>query len=91
MTVTQQRKILQRIAEIESDIDTIRRVRLEVASTGYASASMSSSGGAKSYTHQDLGKLSEILSELQVELRKYRALLSGSTSAIPATIYTVYS
>lgn len=50
MQTIQKRKILRRISEVESDIEELKKTRAEIAKTGYASASMSSGGGSKSYT-----------------------------------------
>ena len=54
MTISQKRKILVRISELESDIDTLKKTRLEIAANGYASATLASSGGSKSYTRLSL-------------------------------------
>ena len=75
MTTVQKRKILTRISEVESDIEELKRCRVEIAKTGYASASMSSGGGAKSYTRLDLSKITEAISALTSELKKLRAML----------------
>lgn len=75
MTTAQKRKILTRISEIETDIEELKRCRVEIARNGYASASMSSGGGAKSYTRLDLSKITEAISALTSELKKLRAML----------------
>lgn len=94
MTITQKRKILTRINEIENDISELKRVRKEIAENGYSSASMSSGGGSKSYTRLDLAKISTLISELTSELKGLRKLLTsdGTTDeTIPSkTIYTIY-
>lgn len=94
MTITQKRKILTRINEIETDISELKRVRKEIAENGYSSASMSSGGGSKSYTHLDLAKISTLISELTTELKGLRNLIvtdGGSDSVIPSKkIYTIY-
>ena len=75
MTTVQKRKILIRIQEVENDIDELKRCRVEIAKNGYASATMSSGGGSKSYTRLDLSKITEAISSLTSELKKLRALL----------------
>ena len=75
MTTTQKRKILTRIAEVEADIEELKRCRVEIAKNGYASATMSSGGGSKSYTHLDLSKITEAISALTSELKKLRTML----------------
>lgn len=94
MTVTQQRKILQRIVEIENDITALKQCRKEIAENGYASASMSSGGGSKSYTRLDLTKISTLIAELTSELKGLRNLLAtdgSSDMTIPSKkIYTTY-
>ena len=76
MTVAQQKKILQRMATLEADIEEMKRVRMEIAKTGVASASMSSGSYSKSYTNMDLSKVTEIISSLTSELNKLRAMLN---------------
>ena len=50
MTTERKRNLLIRIGELQKDIQELRNARLEAASNGYASATLSSSGGSKSYT-----------------------------------------
>lgn len=61
MTTLQKKKILVRIAQVEADIEELKRCRVEIAKTGYASATMSSGGGSKSYTRLDLSKITEAI------------------------------
>lgn len=75
MTTVQKRKILTRISQTEADIEELKRCRAEIAKNGYASATMSSGGGSKSYTHLDLSKITEAISALTSELKKLRAML----------------
>ena len=64
---------------------------MEVGTNGYASATISSSGGSKSYTRVDLDKLTSLIKELQRELEQYRNLLSDGQSNPLRTIVTIYS
>lgn len=75
MTTEQKRKVLKRIVEIESDIDVLKRARTELASSGYASATLASGGGTRSYTKLDISKLTEAISALTSELKKLKGLL----------------
>lgn len=75
MTTVQKRKILTRISAIETDIEELKRCRVEIARNGYASATMSSGGGSKSYTRLDVSKITEAISALTSELKKLRAML----------------
>lgn len=70
--------MLQRVVELESDIEELKRCRAEIAKTGYASATMSSGGGSKSYTRLDITKITEAISALTSELKQLRALLSNA-------------
>ena len=90
MTITQKRKILTRIAEVEADIEELKRCRAEIAKNGYASATMSSGGGSRSYTRIDLSKITEAISALTSELKKLRAMLTGSGSSIWTNVLVVY-
>ena len=90
MTITQKRKLLTRIAEVESDIEELKKARSEIAKNGYASATMSSGGGSKSYTRLDLSKITEAISALTSELKQLRAMLSGSYSTLWKQVLIVY-
>lgn len=72
MTIDQKKKTLQRIAVLESDIEKLKQVRVEIAQTGYASATLSSGGGSKSYTRLDISKITEAINALTSELKKLR-------------------
>ena len=64
MTTIQKRKVLQRISDLEKDIEELKRCRVEVASSGYSSASLTSTGGSKSYTRTDISKITEAISAM---------------------------
>lgn len=80
MTIIQKRKVLQRMSEVENDIAELKRCRSEIAKNGYASATMSSGGGSKSYTHLDVSKITEAISALTSELKKLKAMLNAEIS-----------
>ena len=92
MTTIQKRKVLQRIQEVENDIEELKRCRSEIAKNGYASATMSSGGGSKSYTHLDLTKITEAISALTSELKKLKAMLSSvdGSQGIWKSVLVVY-
>jgi hypothetical protein len=90
MTTVQKRKILARITEAEADIEELKRCRAEIAKNGYASATMSSGGGSKSYTRLDLSKITEAIAALTSELKKLRAMLTGAGSSIWKNVLVVY-
>ena len=75
MTPVQQRKILIRIQTIEKDIDALKKTRQEIAENGYASASISSTGGSKSYTRIDVDKITKSIIQLQKELEQLNSML----------------
>lgn len=90
MTVIQQRKVLERICELEADISALKKARLEIASTGYASATISTSGGSKSYTRLDLDDITKSIYELTRELNQLRMVLATGNSNPLKSIVTVY-
>lgn len=90
MTISQKRKIIKRIQDLEHDIATLEQVRTRLASSGYASATLSSSGGSQSYTRMDIGKISETIASMRQDIKGCRRLLAGSSQAMPSQIYTVY-
>lgn len=80
MTTEQQRKILERISQTQADIDALKKVRVKLATSGTASATMSSGGGSRSYTRMDISKITEAISALTSELKQLRAMLSGGST-----------
>ncbi len=68
----------------------MKQVRLELALSGYASASLSSSGGSKSYQRTDISKVTELIQEMLDELTQYRNMLATGKSKTIHTIATVY-
>lgn len=91
MTSAQKRQTIERIAQTEADLATMRRVRMEVAASGFASASLASGGGSKSYTRLDLARILQLISALENEVKGLRKLLAPASAVQPATTYTVYS
>lgn len=92
MTITQTRKILQRIVDIENDIEELKKARADIAKNGYASATMSTGGGSKSYTRLDLSKITEAISALTSELKQLKAMLTGgSQQTLWKNVHVVYS
>lgn len=63
---------------------------MEIATKGYASATMSSGGGSKSYTRLDLDKISSLISELLKELNEWRNLLVTGNPRQIKTMVTIY-
>ena len=92
ITTEQKRKILQRIVDIEHDIDVLKQARTDIASNGYASATLASGGGSRSYTRLDISKLTEVISALTSELKKLKAMLgtNGSSESIWKNVLVVY-
>ena len=90
MTVKQQKKILTRIQQIEQDIEGLKKARMEIALSGYASATISSVGGSKSFTRFDADKITSIIQQLQKELHQLNGLLTTGKANPLKTIVTVY-
>lgn len=91
MTTAQKKKVLERIVALSKDIQALKAARVEVGLNGYASASLSSGGGSKSYTRIDLDKMTGLINELQRELEQNRNLLRLNSSNPMMTTYIIYS
>ena len=91
MTVYQKKKVLQKIAEIEQNIDVLKEARLEAMANGYASASISSGGGSKSFSRFTPEQYSKLIAELERELRQYMSLIVNGTTTPFRTIATIWS
>ena len=91
ISTEQKRKILQRIAVVESDIDALKKARTEIAANGYASATLASGGGSKSYTRLDISKLTEAISALTTELKQLRGMLgTGGNQTLWRNVLVIY-
>ena len=91
MTTVQKRKVLQRMSEVEQDLEELKRCRTEIAKNSYDSATMSSGGGSRSYTHLDVSKITEAISALTSELKKLRAMLKNvGTQQLWSNVLVVY-
>ena len=90
MTIAQKKKIMKKIICLEQDIDVLKAARIDIATKGYASATMSSGGGSKSYTRLDLDKITNLISELMKELAEWRNLLTTGNPRQIKTMVTVY-
>ena len=91
MTTVQKKKILIKIQQLESDIETLKKARLEIGVSGYTSATLASSGGSRSYTRLDISKLSELIEELKKELKSMHSLLHSESGISINTVATIYS
>ena len=78
MPTNRQAKILTRITEVSNDLTELHRVQMEIATSGSASASLSSGGGSKSYTRLDLNTIENLIRSKQVELANLRSRLTGN-------------
>lgn len=90
MTSTQKRTVLQRIQTLEQDIEGLRAARMKAAESGFASASIASGGGSKSYTRLDIAKISELIQQLTSELKSTKALLAGDSASAPSYVYQTW-
>lgn len=91
MNTIQMRKLLVKVTTLEKDIDELKRVRMELATSGYSSASLSSTGGSKSFTRLDISKVTELITQLTKELAQYKVMLGTGQSRGMESIVTVYS
>ena len=93
MDLVQAKKILKRIQSCEADADALRAVRTKLGTAEYASATMSSGGGSRSYTRADLGKITTLINDLEREIKKLRKMLAtnGNGNSLWSTVTLVYS
>lgn len=81
---------MTKIVELEQDIDTLKRARIEAAENGYSSATLSTSGGSKSFSRYDIDKISNLINALLRELAQWRNLLATGNPRHINTTVTVY-
>lgn len=90
MNTVQLRKLLVKVTTLENDIEELKRVRLELAKSGYASATLSSGGGSKSYTRLDISKVNELIGLMSKELEQCRNMIATGQPNGTNSIVTVY-
>ena len=78
--------MLTRIQECEQEIEQLKKVRSEIAKQGYASATLASAGGSKSFTRLDLSKITEAIVQLSKEL-----LQDGAASTPWKRVHVIYN
>lgn len=91
MTVESKRKILTRIAQVQTDIDTLKKVIVDLASNEFVSATLASAGGSRSYTRRGIGEVKETLTILKEELKQLRLLLRDKSGLQPDSQYIIWS
>ena len=68
----------------------LKKARMEALANGYASASISSGGGSKSFTRYNVDQFTSLINELLKELAQWRGLLTTGNPRPLKTIVTVY-
>lgn len=91
MTVQVKRKILAKIQQLENDIEILKQARMEAVLNGYASASISSSGGSKSYTRLSPDQITSLINELTRELEQYQNLVAFNERVPMKTTVVIWS
>lgn len=80
--------LLANRARLLRDVAALDRVIMEVAASGTASATLSSSGGSKSYTRHDLDKLRALRRELAARAARLADLAAGSRAGVRHIVTT---
>lgn len=91
MTVLQSKKILTTIAQLEEEIDVLKKARIEAMANGFASATISTAGGSKSYSRMTPDQFTSVINELLKELAQWKNLLFTGNANPLKTIVTIYS
>ena len=89
MTVEKERKILQKIQTIQTEISALEDARARLATQEYVTVSMSSGSGSKSFSRQDITKIQYALNQLRKELVSLRKMLYGNAT-IGTTIIKIW-
>ena len=90
MTVNQKRTILERMAQTQENIEILRQARIEAVANGFASATISTTGGSKSYSRVNPEQITKVIDELLKELEQLRNLLLTGHAKTIHTIPTIY-
>lgn len=90
MTTYQKRTILERMAQTQENIDILKQARIEAVANGFASATISTTGGSKSYSRISPEQITKVIDELLKELEQLRNMLATGRAKTIHTIPTVY-
>lgn len=90
MNYIQKKKIIERMAQVQESLDILKQARIDALTNGYASATISSGGGSKSYTRYSPDQFTQVINELLKELSQLRKLLVTGSSSPIKTIVTLY-
>lgn len=71
----------------------MKKARIEVLSSGYASATLASAGGSKSFTRVDASKITEAIVQLTKELAKLNEMLEndGTADTMWKRVHVIYN
>lgn len=78
------------MAQVQESLDILKQARIDALANGYASATISSGGGSKSYTRYSPDQFTQVINELLKELSQLRKLLVTGSSSPIKTIVTLY-
>ncbi len=91
MSTAQRTYLANELVSLTRDIAAIDKAIREIATAGYASASLSSGGGSKSYTRLDLAGLRALRAELATRRAAVASALSGRSATGIRHLVTVRS
>ena len=91
MSTAQRTYLARQLVSLTRDIAAIDEAIRQIATAGYASASLSSGGGSKSYTRLDLGNLRALRAELATRRAAVTSALSGRSATGIRHLVTVRS
>lgn len=78
------------MSQVQDSLDILKQARIDALANGYASATISSGGGSKSYTRYSPDQFTQVINELLKELSQLRKLLVTGSSSPIKTIVTLY-
>ena len=71
-------------------MDILKQARIDAITNGFASATISTGGGSKSYSRFSPEQFTYVINELLKELTQLKGLLTTGTAKPIKTIVTVY-
>lgn len=79
------------MAQTQQNIEILKKARIDAVANGFSSATISTTGGSKSYTRMNPQQITDVIDDLLREMEQLRGLLATGNARPIRTIATIYN